>query len=274
MVFLICWLAFLLSPPPQTSIYHVVHVRGIILNQSKNDTVSVGDKLSAIDKLVFKTPKATATILSPGGGRFTLGLPAARQSSNTEHFMNVLKDVLVGEPSIAKLSTRGLAVDKIVDIKSVFSADTLVFLGNRSRLILETASHPLSSSQYFMYRYTYQQDKTARKRIPFRGDTLIFDKKILYTHNSVRINPDQTGEVEIHKVNMKEQSSMLMGSFKPVFVPDEQLKAELQVVWDVLKDEQKPDNEIIDQMFYHVVAVYGETNKNMLKLWVVEHLKM
>jgi hypothetical protein len=275
MIFLlISWLAWILSPYPQTDIYHVIHVRGIILNQTKKDTLTIGDKLNPSDKLIFKTPKATATVLSPAGGRFTLGLPAAKQSSNGEEFMNLLKDVLLGETTVAKLSTRSLSSNKIVDLKGVFAADSLVFLGSRSKLILEPSVHPMSNQHYFVYRYTYNEDKTARKRIPYRGDTLIFDKKILYTHNNHPVELTSTSEIEIYKVNVRDQRSMLMGSFKAIFVSDEQLQAELGVLRDVLKSRQLSDLEISGQMYYHIVAVYGKTDENMLKLWLIEHLKM
>lgn len=264
----------MLSLHPQSSIYHVIHVRGIIINQTKNDTLTVGDKVNPSDKLVFKTPKATATVMSPAGGRFTLGLPAAKQSSNGEEFMNLLKDVLMGEPKVAKLSTRGLAVDKIVDLRSVFAADSMVFLGKHSKLILETSVHPMSGNQYFLYRYTYNQDKTARKKIPFYGDTLVFDKKVLYTHNGHPVNIEQTSEVELYKVNVKDQSSTLIGNFKPIFISDEALQAELEVLTEVLKSLQFTDQKISDELYYHVVAIYGKTDENMLRLWLTEHLKM
>ncbi|QHT68369.1 hypothetical protein GXP67_17840 [Rhodocytophaga rosea] len=273
MIFLLfAWL--IVCPSPQTDIYHVIHVRGIILNQTKNDTLSVGDKLNPSDKLLFRTPKAMATVLSPAGGRFTLGLAAARQSSNGEEFMNLLKDVLMGETAVAKLSTRGLVTDKIVDLKGVFSSDSMVFLGGRSKLILDKSAHPMSHHQYFVYRYTYNEDKIAQKRIPHRADTLIFDKNILYTHNNHAIAPAGINEVEILKVNVKDQSSRLMGSFKPIFISDEELKTELEVIRNVMRSQQLTEEEIIEQMYYHILAVYGQTNENMLRLWLSEHLKM
>jgi hypothetical protein len=271
---LISWLAFILSPYPQTDIYHVIHVRGIILNQTKNDTVSVGDKLNPSDKLIFKTLKANATVLSPVGGRFTLGLPPAKQVSNGKVLINLLKDVLMGESTIAQLSTRGLVADKIVDLKGVLASDSMVFLGSRSKLIMSQSAHPMSNNQYFIYRYTYNDDKIARKRIPYRGDTLIFDKKILYTYNGHTVDPAKISEVEIHKVNIRDQRSVLIGTFKPIFVSDEVLKAELGVLREVLKSQQLSEQEISEQMYYHIVAVYGKTDENMLRLWLTEHFKM
>lgn len=275
MIFLlISWLAWILSPYPQTNIYHVIHVRGIILNQTKHDTLSVGDKLNPSDKLIFKTPKAMATVMSPAGGRFTLGLPVAKKSSNGQELMNLLKDVLIGETTVAKLSTRSLVSDKIADFKGVFAADSLVFLGSHSKLILDPSVHPMSNQHYFVYRYTYKEDKTTRKRIPFRGDTLIFDRRVLYTYNNHPVDLTETSEVEIYKVNVRDQRSLLMGSFKAIFVSDEQLKAELEVLQKLLKSRQLSDTEISEQMYYHIVAVYGKTDENMLRLWLIEHLKM
>jgi DNA polymerase III psi subunit len=67
---------------------------------------------------------------------------------------------------------------------------------------------------------------------------------------------------------------MLMGSFKPIFVADEQLKAELGLLRDILKSRQLTDREISEQMYNHIVAVYGKTDENMLRLWLSEYLKM
>lgn len=271
---LLSWFGFVGSLFQQTEIYYVVHVKGVIMNQTRHDTVSIGDKLFSTDKLLFKSLKASATILSPTGGRFTLGQPVIRQSSVGTEFIGLIKDVLMGEPSTSRLSTRGLSIDKIVDLKGVFSADTFIFAGNRSKIILDPVAYPMSGNQFFMFRYTYHQDKLARRRIPFRGDTLIFDKKILYTVNGEYLKPEEVGEVEIYKVNTKLQSSTLIASFRPVFVSDEHLRQELQVISDVLKTKQKSPQAILDEMYTHVLSIYGETDKNMLKLWAVEHVKM
>jgi hypothetical protein len=268
------WLFLLVSPSQKTDIYYVVHVKGLILNETRHDTLSVGDKLFSTDKLLFKSPQASAAIISPTKGRFTLGKPANKKVSASGEFMALLQNVLVGEKSIAKLSTRGFTADKVIDLKGVFSTDTFYFAGSQSKLILDPSVYPISNEQYFMYRYTYQHDKIARKRIPYNGDTLIFDKKILYAAGSHFILPEETGEIEIHKVNGKQRSSILIATIRPVFIADKELISELQTIWDIFKNSKKQKEEIMEEMYKHVLTVYGETDKNMLKIWANEHIKM
>ena len=273
MIFILTsWLLMLYSPPQKSDIYYVVHVNGLILNETRHDTLSVGDRLFSTDKLAFKSPQASAAIISPTKGRFTLGKPLNKKTSAKGEFIALLQNVLVGEKSIAKLSTRGFMADKITDLKSVFASDTFYFTGSQSKLILDPAVHPISNEQYFMYRYTYQHDKIARKKIPHSGDTLIFDKKILYSVNNHSLIPEETGEIEIHKVNGKLRNSTLIATLRPVFITDKQLLIELQTIYDVFKKSKK--EEILEEMYKHVLAVYGETDKNMLKIWANEHVKI
>jgi hypothetical protein len=277
LILLISWLSYAFALPQQADVYYVVHVHGLIINQSKKDTVHVGDKLYATDKLIFKSPDARATVLSTKKGRFTLGQSVSSDQSNAsagEEFMALLKNVLVNEKSTERLSTRGLEAEKVVDLKSVFNHKTFAFTGRRAKLILDPAIHPMSGEEFFMYRYTYSTDKTARKKIPFSGDTLIFDAKVLYTVNGRSIPFEEISMVEIYKVNVNYKSSMLIAKFTPVFIPDEQLKAELAVIHTVLQPEDLSDEATLEQMHHHIEAVYGQTDLNLLKLWVKEHMTL
>jgi hypothetical protein len=186
--------------------------------------------------------------------------------------MALLQNVLINEKTTERLSTRGLEVEKVVDLKSTFAHDTLVFTGSQAKLILDPAAHPMSGEHYFMYRYTYGNNEIARKKISFKGDTLIFDKKVLYKVNGQEIRPEGSSEVEIHKVNAASRSSMLIARFVPLFIPDEQLKAELEVIHTVMKMENMSEAAQLDTMYQHIAAVYGQTDKNMLKLWAIEHM--
>jgi hypothetical protein len=261
--------------PQQADVYYVVHVHGLIINQSRKDTLSVGDKVYPTDKLAFKSPDAKATVLSTKKGRFTIGHSVKTGSNATSaggEFMALLQNVLINEKTTERLSTRGVDVEKVVDLKSTFAHDTLVFTGSQAKLILDPAAHPMSGEHYFMYRYTYGNNEIARKKISFKGDTLIFDKKVLYKVNGQEIRPEGSSEVEIHKVNAASRSSMLIARFVPLFIPDEQLKAELEVIHTVMKMENMSEAAQLDTMYQHIAAVYGQIDKNMLKLWANEHM--
>jgi hypothetical protein len=132
----------------------------------------------------------------------------------------------------------------------------------------------MSGEHFFMYRYTYGTDKIARKKIPFSGDTLIFDKKVLYTVNGQYIHPEEVNLVEVHKVNASHKSTVLIAKFAPVFISDGQLKAELDVIQKALESEKLSETALLEQMYEHVTAVYGQTDKNLLKLWVNEHMHL
>jgi hypothetical protein len=79
--------------------------------------------------------------------------------------------------------------------------------------------------------------------------------------------------VDIYYFNAR-TSPLKITTIRPLFLPEDQLKKELQGMVNILKNQQLSPEELIDQLYEHVVVVYGRTNRQMLEAWIDHNLKI
>jgi hypothetical protein len=254
--------------------YYVVHIKGNILNQSTGKTLKVGDKVNATDKVKFNPEQAAAVVMSAQAGRFSLGRPQNTKPGVGGEFLAFVKNTMLPMKSNGQLSTRSARETVITDLKGTIGAETFVFPDNTAKLVLSPAMYPMSAQKCFVYRYMYQ-NKTVSKRILFSGDTLLIDKKSLYVVGGQPVMPKDASEtVDIFYYDIKNNTSVKIVTFKPVFLDEKELKAELEAVMKMFVNRNLSRDEMIDIFYDHVTSVHGRTDKTMLSQWVKEKLKL
>lgn len=267
-------ISLFLSFPQTTETYHVIHVQGSILNKISRKPLQTGDRLKADDALIFASDKALAVVLSTKKGRYILNRPTHHENTSVgSEAIAIIRDIVLNPVERSSLSTRNFAFRRRgIDLKELFAENTFTLLGKQTKIVLDPAVYPLSAQNYFVCKYNYQE-KEVNKKLPFMGDTLIFDVNRMYTVNGKPIRPEEPGETELYYYNIATNSSTFVGSFVPVYISDEILEKELQTLTDVLKSLQTPRPEIEQHLHEHVQSLYGITDKNILTHWVSEHIK-
>lgn len=255
-----------------TETYYVIHVEGKILNKSSGKPIQTGDRLRASDALIFTTEQALAVVLSTKKGRYVLNRPANQPVSARKEAIAIIKNLIFNPVERSNLSTRSVAFSRGTDLKELFADNTFTLLGRQTKIILDKATYPMSSDNYFVCRYEYQ-GKQVSKKVPFAADTLIFDVNRVYMVNGKFIKPEEAGEAELYFYKLQNKSTTFIGSFIPVFIPQEILKKELQTITDVLKSLNTPRPEIDQHLHEHIQSLYGVTDKNILSQWISEHIK-
>ncbi|QHT68368.1 hypothetical protein GXP67_17835 [Rhodocytophaga rosea] len=267
-------ISLFLSLTQTTETYHVIHVQGSILNKVSRKPLQTGDRLKADDALVFASDKALAVVLSTKKGRYILNRPTNDGDvSAGREAIAIIRDIILNPVERSSLSTRNYTFRRRgIDLKDLFADNTFTLLGRQTKIVLDPAVYPMSAQNYFVCKYNYQE-KEVNKKMPFIGDTLIFDVNRMYTVNGKPIRPEAPGETELYYYNIATNSSTFVGSFIPVYIADEILEKELQTLTDVLKSLQTPRPEIEQHLHEHVQSLYGITDKNILTHWVSEHIK-
>lgn len=254
----------------KAEIYHVVHVKGIVINKKTNQALKIQDQLKSSDELIYQTDDAKVVVYSTGKGRFLLDKPTAENAGKPDaplsEYWTFVKSIFIPSSETEHLSTRSLANPGVDDLESFFGISTFVFIGDMYKLRIDKYTYPMTGSKYFVYRYNYNEVDYS-KRVTHSGDTLIFNRNSLYTINGKVINPEEAGKVEIYYFNTR-TSPLKITTLLPVFLPEDQLKKELGAMLSILKNENLSREGLLNQLYEHVVGVYGPTNRKMLEEWI------
>jgi hypothetical protein len=159
--------------------------------------------------------------------------------------------------------------DRIRDFSSVFAAPQFVFLGDTTRFLLSTDKYAMSGSRFFIYKYQ-SAGKTVQKKLIHKGDTLFFIKDQVFPKGTV-VN---TEAGELYYYNAATRSSEKMAAFLPVFVPANELKAEILNMHAILKQAGVTGKALSEQLYSHITAIYGYTDGGTFQQWLGRDILM
>ncbi len=272
--FLIVWLLWAqLNCQQIAETCYVVHVKGEVINQSTQRVLKLQDRLELDDALDFKTPESEVALYIKG--RYFVineAYPAYLKESGRSSRISELLDV-VKNRALQKQKSRSDSLRGVNSLEDFFGIPTFVFLGNSYGIKINPGSFPMNSGKYFVYTYAYGGN-VVKKRISSSGNTLIFNKDELYTEGGNLIEPEKAGKVDIYYYDgTRGTPSQKIMTFLPVFVPEEELKAELQLMLNIATEEELLDEEEkLDKLYKHVEIVYGNTNKERFDEWVKSNI--
>jgi hypothetical protein len=231
--------------------FKVIKVNGTILLKTNGTSLQTGTVFSEKEDLLFRTEDATAAVINSQRGRLIL--------TNTNHNLSAAKSNYL--PSMYNISTRGGALVNLLDLQNHFSGKYVV-LGRQS-IEVDNKNFPLDNDHFFFLRYIYKGEE-INKKLGFSGDTLIIDKKNLFTIDGKPIpSPDNTS---IRLFYRKGPESVAISEFNLIFPDLVQLKSEVKVILDEVKD--KPIKEKIGEINSFINEFYGKVYRENLVTWL------
>lgn len=232
--------------------YRVIKVFGTIILKERGVSLATGTTFSDDDDLVFKTTDATASVMSGQRGRLIL-TSSSGLSSAKSNFL----------PAMYNISTRAGALVSMIDLQNHFSGKYVVI--DKTLLPVSPTGFPMDNQHFFFLRYVYKGIQ-INKKLDFTGDSLIIDKKTLYTVDGNPIpSPDQT---RIKLYYRKGNESILINEFDLIFPDTDQLKKEVQVILDGVKN--KPAQAKLSEITSYINEEYGKPDEGNLKSWLKE----
>lgn len=229
--------------------YKVIKVTGMILYKNSGKEMSTGDVFNSNVPLKFSTDNSRAAIISKLKGRFVLAPPSKSQKTN-----------LV--PAVNNISSRSGAIVNELDLKNHFSGNYLIL--NRLELPINESTFPQDKEHFFFLSYEYKGEKIAKK-LPSKGNKVIFDKKDIFSIDGKSIAPFNT-EMLLFYRDASSKENMRISKFNPIFPDNESLKKEVEVILDEYSG--KTDDKKFNEVKGYLTEFYGKPYDENLRDWM------
>ncbi len=282
---LIVFLIALLALPALGQDYHTIKVNGTILLIEKNAELQRGMIFAENDSLVFKTYNSLATVIHPEKGRFILrpdNVDLAYAKASYTPAMSNIKSRSIGDdineedidlskakasftPAISNVSSRSSELNSLNDLQNHFHGNYAII--NNIKLFINPEKFPMTNEKFFFIRYEIEREPIFKK-LDFKNDTLIIDKKELLTIDSIPVSdPNLINEMEVWYMERdKEDEVTYIGTFEPVFLNENQLHDEVSVILEVF--DSKDHDEKMAEILSFINEFYGKPNRNSIEIWV------
>lgn len=260
--------AFLLFSFQQaTEFYHIIKVDGTIVNTATGKPLAPGDNIKPNDQLKFNSPYASALVISNTRGKFTLKY----QSTESKDLFNDNKELLAMAnttvtpiDSRGMLATRGIGISEVKDLKSYFGTENFYVIGNSLSVKLNKTAYPLNDKQGIVFSYS-QEDKEQSKRIGFSNQYLKIVESDLVPGKMLKDTAEPVlKDINVYKIDDGGKKSENLTRMNLVFMNDQKLKDEFDVIIPFLKDQKLERFKVIDYLKSYFYDVYGRTDPDVL----------
>jgi len=239
--------------------FTVIKVSGNIVIQRTGSQLNIGTAFSQNEDLVFKSAVSRAAVINPQRGRYLL------TADNSSEFINS-KSVFL--PSSGKISARGgNAILSANDLKNYFEGNYVIF--DKIKIKINPEIFPMNGKKYFYIRYQYKNE-TINKKLSFNADTLFITKNELLTVDGKQIpNPEITEMKLMYMEEGEKYVSTPICAFTPVFPDFDQMKQEIKIIIDQMKD--KTYIQKLNEISSYINDFYGKPEETNLKSWLNEN---
>jgi hypothetical protein len=229
--------------------FKVIRVNGKILFVKTQSQMKRGDVYVNGTPLKFLTNTAKAAIINPQKGRYVL-------QSNTKGKVKVL-------PATSNVTSRAGALINQIDLQNHFSGKYLIL--DKDIITIGSEAFPMDDKHFFYLKYYYNDEEIA-KVIPHESNKIILSKTEIFKVDGQPI-PVEEKEMTLYYRNDVDKKSYKINTFTPVFPDLGELKLEIKMMLDELREE-KTDEDKISEITSYLNEFYGEPQKESLYKWL------
>lgn len=260
------------SPP----VYFVSHVNGRILHYPARTPLRTGERISNKDSLLFVSPDAWASVISPETGRFIVQRRKPMQTAKAPGWVLAVSENLEPTLTTATMAGRAGLVNRLEEIPLFLHTET----GKESaRLLLaDSIWIPLNASAFspkghFFYIKCRYQGGSINKRLRFRrqdaSTVLLIIDRSLYKVDEKPVLPEEFSKMELYYYDEAKQDSWLVTPLVINTPSREALRTEIGVLKNNLSllYQKQPDKEsaISAALFDELFRSYGFINPESVK---------
>jgi len=231
--------------------FKVIKVNASILLKEKGISLETGTLFSDKEDLIFRSEDATAAVINSQKGR--LILTSKNHDLSTASSNNM--------PSMYNISSRGGPLLNNNDLKNHFLGKYVVL--NSQVIKIDNRAFPMDNNNFFFFRYIYKGEE-INKKLGFSADTLIIDKKSLFTVDGNPIPSADNTSIKLYY--RKGDESILISDFDLIFPDMLQLKKETEIILSEIKS--KPAKEKIGEVGSYINEFYGKVYQDNLLSWL------
>jgi hypothetical protein len=246
--------------------YHIIKVDGTIVNTSSGKSLAPGDNIKPTDKLEFKSPYATALVISNTRGKFTLKMPENKDlfdSKGDAKLLAMADNAVSPIDSRGMLATRGIGSSEVKDLKTYLGPDNFYLIGKTLSVKLNKTAYPLSDNQFLVFMYNLK-NQSQSKKIGFSNQYLNIDRDALIKSPEDLQQGNSLKEVQVYKYDKATDKKDLITKVNIVFLDEEKLKQEFDVIIPFLQDQSLDRVHVIDYLKGYFNDVYGNTDSDVL----------
>jgi hypothetical protein len=218
--------------------YQVIHIKGDITREESGELLKAGEKVSADQKIMFKSADAMAAVLDPKLGRYILKTqPNEKRSSD---LIYIIKNTIT--PVRGGMSTRAGGINNAFDMKVYFAEASYVWGGNWISLRVSKAAFPMDENNFFFLRYTWNGEQ-INKKLGYEEDKLMMSKEEVFQVDGEGIDPLKASEFELFYYKSADEESEMIAEIDFTLISQESLLS----VYNAFKDRSKyPFNDTAD----------------------------
>jgi hypothetical protein len=278
--FLFSWMSWFFPNPTNTDeTYQVIFVQGTIVNKATGANITKGAKLSAKDKVSFRSKDAKAVILSTTRGRFVMtGKPA----TGTTELIAFVNDVVSPLKTNAKLSTRGMgtmADNGIQDMQTFFGMvqrdaenkllklPIFAMIGDKYSFKVDVSRYPMNAEK-FLGIY-YETPKKVGKAIAFKGNVATLSKEGHFVSKGVDFKEVDFVEIRQYNKATNNFEKEVLASFRPIFIDPIDLKETFQEFINLSGDK----DETLRDYMKGALKYENEADKTTKELEIANKVK-
>jgi hypothetical protein len=250
--------------------YHIIKVDGTIVNTSTGKNLVPGDNIKPNDRLEFKSPYATALVISNTRGKFTLKMPENKDlfdNKGDSKLLAMADNAVSPIDSRGMLATRGIGLAEVKDLKTYLGADNFFLIGKTLSVKLNKTVYPLSDNQFLVFTYNLKSQNQSKK-IGFLNQELMIDRDALIKSPDDLQQGNALKDVQVFKFDKAANKSDLITKINLVFLDEEKVKQEFDVIVPFLKDQSMDRMHVIEYLKSYFNDVYGNTDAEVLFLTI------
>jgi hypothetical protein len=235
--------------------FKVIKVNGTIVMKTNNVSLQTGTVFSEKETLLFNSEEATAAVINSQKGRLILTSKNHDLSAAGSNYL----------PAMYNISTRGGSFSNMIDLQNHFSGKYVVL--DRSEIVLDEVSFPMDKDNFFFLRYSFKGEE-INKKLEYSADTLIFDRKSLYSIDGNPIpRPDNTTIKLFYRSGDK---SIQINEFSLIFPDTKILKTEIKIIIDTMQD--RTPKEKYGEINAYINEEYGKVYQQNLVSWLDKNM--
>jgi len=235
-------------------LFKVISVNGEIIATKANLTLENGVQVSSDDNFNFMVPNSRAAMINSELGRVVLTEQNAADAFSRAAFA----------PAMSSISTRAGSLSTAAELKNIFCENLLII--DKMEVSVGAHVYPMSDQTFFYISYMYNGDN-INKRLPYNGDKFVLDRTELFTIDGKSILEEEVSELKLYyykRTGVPE--STLIATFSPIFKSSDEIKPEIQIIVDELKNI--PRSNLMAEVFDYLKAFYGVAEISNLEAWM------
>lgn len=235
--------------------YRVIKVNGQIVYTKSGKDMHQGDVFASNASLKFKTSESRAAVISKLKGRKILTAKSSKGNKAT----------LL--PAMNGLSTRSGGIVNLLDLKNHFNGSYLVI--DEAKVKIGGKDFTQGKGNFFFLRYDYNGE-TINKKLSSSEDSLILNPDEIFKIDGKSIDGSKINAVKLYYRNGSK--SQYINQFAPQFVKGDDLKMEVQIIIEELKDKEK--KEKTDEVTSYLIENYAKPGRDNLNWYLENNFKM